>query len=714
MKILPNINGDIMERLEKLTLLKGEYKKFRERQGIKCTRNYYMATSYKAHVTDPVVVARAWAVSNLFTGFNKVIFENDTVAGCHLGLWVPEPQYPSDDEWGDNWIVNNHGVMTFEHNFDHFCPDYRTLVKEGIPGLLSRIEASKKIHKEDAGKMDFLNSQEITILGFSKMILQYGKVAEAMGKTEIAATCKNVAINKPETFREALQLVFLTHTAFTVEGRYAMALGRMDQYLYSFYRNDKAKGIITDEDVLELLTGAFIKLQDDVVNIVIGGYTRSGEGGVNELSYLILRAVKECNVPGPNLSARIYKDIPDEFLDACLKVIGTCLGYPALMNDEINIPALLKYGYSPEDCRDYAMVGCIENFISGKQPPWSDGRFNSPRYLEYALNEGRDMRDGRLLGIQTKPVTELKSMEDVLEAFKVQLRHGAAFYVRSFNNENGRFNRNMYAQPFLSCFCQNCIGRGMDINNGGAIYPQAHGVCCMGIGTTSDSLAAIEKLVFIDKVTDLETIRNALVNNFEDYEELRDKMLAAPKYGNNEDLPDKYACMFVNMHHEIFSEFKIHDGGNFYLAMAANVTNIPAGKELGATPDGRKAGEPVSDAASPMHGRDKKGPTAALLSVSKPDYTKVACGTVLNQKYSPVIFSDENISKLRSLVKVYFAKGGQEIQINAVSKEMLKDAMEHPENYDDLVVRVSGFSAFYTSLDMEVQEDILKRTEHDG
>ncbi len=703
-----------MRRLEKLSALKAEYKILKDRKGVKCTRNYFLADSYRAHANEPVEIARAWAVSDLFTGYKKLILENDTVAGCSRGLYVPQSEFSLEDEWRDAQVVNNYGNLAFEHNFDHFCPDYRTLVKEGIPGLLSRIAKAREVHQNQKDRLTFLDAMEITLVGFGKMILQYAQAAEAMGKTEMATACRNVATNPPKSFREALQLVFLTHTAFVVEGRYAMALGRMDQYLYSFYRQDIDRGVITEEQVLKLLTGCFIKLQDDVVNIAIGGYTPEGNGGVNRLSYLILQAVKECNVPGPNLSARLYKDIPDEFIDACLKVIGTGLGYPALMNDEINIPALSKYGYSLEDCRDYAMVGCIENFISGKQPPWSDGRFNSPKYLEYALNQGKDMRDKRQFGVVTKAVNEFKSMEDVIEAFRIQLQWGGALYERSFNNENGRFNRSRYVQPFLSCFCQDCIGRGLDINNGGALYPQAHGVCCMGIGTTADSLAAIDKLVFIDKVTDLETIRDALINNFEGYEDLREQMLNVPKYGNNEQLPDKYACLFVDMHHEIFSRFKIHDEGNFYLAMAANVTNIPAGKELGATPDGRKAGEPVSDAASPMHGRDKKGPTAALLSVSKPDYTKVACGTVLNQKYSPSAFSDENISKLRALVKVYFAKGGQEIQINAVSRKILKDAMEHPENYGDLVVRVSGFSAFYTTLDREVQEDILKRTEHEG
>ncbi len=218
--------------------------------------------------------------------------------------------------------------------------------------------------------------------------------------------------------------------------------------------------------------------------------------------------------------------------------------------------------------------------------------------------------------------------------------------------------------------------------------------------------------MFNEKYLSLGELRDALIKNFEGCEELRARLLAAPKYGNDDDFADKYAVLFVRLHEEIFSRYRTFDGGYYYIAIASNVQNIPAGREIAATPDGRLSREPVSDAASPMRGMDMSGPTSALLSVSKPDYTLVACGTVLNQKYPPEMFAtEENIARLRSLITAYFRRGGQEIQINSVSRDILTDAMENPENWKNLVVRVSGFSAFYTRLDSAVQHDILMRTE---
>ena len=291
---------------------------------------------------------------------------------------------------------------------------------------------------------------------------------------------------------------------------------------------------------------------------------------------------------------------------------------------------------------------------------------------------------------------------------------GASEYMARFRNENDRYNKINYAQPFLSCFCRCCIERGLDINDGGALYPSVHGAGCMGIATVADSLAAIEDVVFNKKEVSLSTLRDALIADFKGYEELQAKLLKAPEYGNNDDFVDKYAVWYVEIHDEIFSKYCTRDGGPIYIAIASNISNIPAGREIAATPDGRNSRQPISDAASPMRGMDKNGPTAVVQSVSKPDYTKVSCGTVLNQKYSPSMFSNpENRKKLRELIKVYFRKGGQEIQINSVSRDVLIDAMEHPENYKNLVVRVSGFSAYYTCLDRSVQNDILERTEHE-
>ena len=495
-----------------------------------------------------------------------------------------------------------------------------------------------------------------------------------------------------------------------------MAFGRMDQFLYPYYRRDVDRGILTRETALELLSCTLYKIadvgRDDVCNIVIGGVLADGTGGVNELSYVLLDAVKSCAIPGPNLSARIYKDVPDEFLDACLGVIGTGIGYPALMNDEINIPALARHGYDLADCRDYCMVGCIENFIPGKQPPWSDGRYNSPKYLELALNDGKCLQTGFQMGLHTGDAEGITSMDDFLARLHEQMAAGAAEYMAFFRNANARYNRDNYCQPFLSCFCDCCIERGQDINDGGTKYPSVHGAGCMGIATMADSLAAMERVVFEKKLITPAELRDALAADFQGYEELHQTLLQAPKYGNNDDFVDKYAVWYVEEHAKLFDRYRTPDGGAIYTAIASNTSNISAGREVAATADGRRNGEPLSDAASPMHGMDREGPTSVVLSTTKPDYTLVSCGTVINQKYSPSMFSNpEKRSKLRALIRVYFAKGGQEMQINSVSRAILLDAMENPEQYRSLVVRVSGFSAFYTSLKRSVQEDILKRTE---
>jgi formate C-acetyltransferase len=304
-------------------------------------------------------------------------------------------------------------------------------------------------------------------------------------------------------------------------------------------------------------------------------------------------------------------------------------------------------------------------------------------------------------------------MDEFMAAFEKQLELGVNEYIFNFNCGNDHINQKFFAEPFLSCFCYDCIGRGLDINGGGSLYPSVHGAAVMGIGTVSDSLAAIEKVVFTDREATLTQLRDAMNANFEGYEELRKKLLSAPKYGNNDNFVDKYAVWFIDYLGSLFEKKKTRDGGGIYIAAAANISNIHAGRSINATPDGRLRGEPLSDAASPAYGRDTRGATSTVNSVSKPDYTKVACGSVVNQKFSPSMFTPEKRKKLMALIKTYFKKGGQELQINATSREILLDAMEHPEKYQNLVVRVSGFSAFYVTLEKDVQLDILNRTQQE-
>ena len=691
--------------------------------GVFCP-DYFREVGYRAGTHTSPVGRRADGIYTLLSEPTPHIYQNDLIVGSQRPLFaeLTEQQIAHAKEG-----VSAYPERWFGTNKDHFAPDFATVLRVGIVGLLKQIQESEQSHTRDAEALDFLEAMRHTLHALQARLLSHAKQARALMGTEgyddarlafVAQNCEQVALGVPESFADGLQLVWMIHSCFLYEGRYAMALGRIDQYLYDLYARDVERDAIDRERATELLENALVKIcehhschgYDDVVNICIGGVDADGKDAVNELSYCVLYAVRNINMPGPNLSARISPDTPDQFLDECLKVIGTGLGYPALMNDTVNMAALRRYGYDEVDIRNYCMVGCIENFITGMQPPWSDGRFDTPRFLEYVLFDGQGYDQGRK-GLKTAPLSEIATMEQFMKCLEQQIDAGVKEYVNGFLAYNTVADPQNYTSPFLSCFCKCCIDRARDLNMGGSVYPSVHGAALMGVGTMSDSLAAIEKVVFIDQAATLSELTDALKANFEGYEKLHERLLAAPKYGNNDEFVDKYAVWFTSYLSDQFDLYRTPDGGGIYTAMAANTSNIWAGMQIGATPDGRRAGEPLSDAASPTYGRDRKGATSTLQSVSKPDYSRCACGTVVNQKYSPAMFADGKREKLAALIRVYFAKGGQEIQINATSAEVLRDAMEHPEQYASLVVRVSGFSAFYVTLSKEVQEDILRRTQ---
>ena len=686
--------------------------------------DHFRVLGYTESSAQAPVRRRADGIAALFTRPTPQIYRNDLIAGSirPLFLSVSEERKHEIDQ-----VMAHFPERDFLTNKDHYSPDYETVLTVGIDGLLRKIADSRITHAGVAEAQDTLDGMATTLQALQRKLLDYADKAQAlMGRTgydderllAIRDNCRAVAHDAPQSFAQGLQLVWMIHVCFLHERRYAMALGRLDQYLYPLYRHDVETGMLTEDDATALLENVFVKIcerrfyrdGDDVVNICIGGVDANGNNAVNPLSYRILEAVRDVRFPGPNLSARIAPDTPDAFLDACLKVIGTGLGYPALMNDTVNMAALRRYGYAEADVRNYSMVGCIENFITGMQPPWSDGRFDTPRFLEYLLLDGEGFDKSRK-GLKPPPLDSIHSMDELMTALEQLLLRGVSEYMQTFRERNTVTAPDGAPSPFLSCFCHDCIARGQDINLGGAKSPSVHGAALMGVGTMSDALAAIEQTVFIDKTATLAEIAAAMRCNFKGYEALRAQLLAAPKYGNDHPLPDKYAVWFTSFLADAFDKYRTPDGGGVYIAMAANVSNIHAGRLIGATPDGRLAGEPLSDAASPTYGRDTAGVTSTLLSLAKPDYTRCACGTVVNQKFFPDIFEDDKRDRLLSLVRVYFAQGGQELQINATSTETLRDAMAHPEQHASLVVRVSGFSALFVTLDKAVQEDILRRTQ---
>ena len=685
--------------------------------------NYFKGRGYKSDLSAPIPIARANAFAELLTKPEAFVYDSDLIAGSLRGVLlnagedVPREEF---DYYGR--YPGIYGEKGFPHQADHYAPRYSILLERGVGGILEDIAASKERYAGDEKKQIFLEACRIEMEAFAALIRRYADSADEKGNAELRDTLLSVVSDPPASFRAALQLVWLSHTVFNEQGLYAMALGRIDQYLYPFYKADIDAGVIDDGTATELIASAFIKIGekraffggDDVVNICIGGHRPDGSNGVTGLTYDVLRAVGRCNIPGPNLSARISLDDPKDFLPECLKVIGTGLGYPALMNDEVNVCGMARLGYDMRDARDFCMVGCIENLVMGRQEPWNDGRFDTPKYLEYTLNRGVDILKGEKNGIDVGDFAagDFPDMDSFMAAYERQLRDGVGDYAVRVMNEEKRYNPANYVNPFMSCLTSDCVARGLDVCDGGAVYPGNHGAATMGVGTVADSLAAIEKCVYTDKTVSPKKLLDALKADFEGYEDVRKLLLDAPKYVNNDDLADKYAVWFVDFLAAEFDKYRLPNGGRFVTLCAANTSNIWAGANTAATPDGRKAREPLSDAGSPTYGRDRKGVTQTVLSLVKPDYTKVSGGSVVNQKFTPTVFREENLPALAALIKVYFSKGGQEMQINSVSRDTLKDAMEHPERYESLVVRVSGFSAYFTRLDRSVQSDILERTEH--
>jgi len=706
-----------------LDLLKKDINEFTDTKYFR-TADYYQYLGYREHYLDSPVIAKAHSIAALFTGYPKNVYKNDLVLGSICGIYSKNRDEFSEAKLKHaSEIVANYGKNTFRTNADHYAADFETILNVGIDGLFAMLDHSKTVHREEPERVEFIEAMEITLRGFSKMAEQYADAAEAVGNTEAAAVCRRIAHSKPESFREAIQIMWLMHIAFLCEGRGAMAFGRMDQYLYPFYEKDIESGNITREDALELVQCTLYKIHEsyiygnsrgsDTVNIAIGGVKRDGSDAVNALTYVILEAVRNCNIPGPNLSARVSVKNPDEFLLACIDVIGTGIGYPALMNDEINVKCLERYGYDIEDCRDYCMVGCIENFLQGKQPPWSDGGLNPMKTLVLTLHNGVSPMTGVLEGIESGDVSTFETMDDFIAAFEKQTQFLYAESTAMLNNDIDRFNTRRYTQPFLSIFCRCCIERGLDVREGGALYKSAHGLSGAHVATFADSLYAIEEMVFNRKAITFAELKKALDADFVGYEELQRVLLELPKYGNDIPEVDKYAKLYIDVLDRAVYGKRTRDGGWFYISSAGNTWNIARGAELGATPDGRNAGKPIAETTAPMHGFDRSGQLAVLKSVTNIDFTKTATGAVLNQKYSPEMFkNEENKQRLCALLRTYFALGGQEMQINSISKELLSEAMDNPDGYRTLVTRVAGFSAYYTTLSRAVQNDILERTEY--
>ena len=591
---------------------------------------------------------------------------------------------------------------------------------------------------------------------------------------EIASNCRRVPRFGARSFYEACQSFWFVQMLIQTEGSgHSISPGRFDMYMYPYFKKDYEEGKITLEFAQELVDNLWLKLNDlnkvrDAVsaegfagyslfqNLIVGGQTKDGRDSTNELSFICLNATLHVMLPQPSISIRVWNGSPEELLIMAAHVTRTGVGLPAYYNDEVIIPAMLSRGVSMEDARNYCIIGCVEPQAPGKTDGWHDAAFfNMLRPLELVFSNGKS--NGEQISVKTGEIEELDTYEKFFNAYSAQMEYMIKLMVNS-DNAIDKAHARRTPLPFLSSMVEDCIGRGKSVQEGGAVYnftgPQGFGIANM-----ADALYAVKTLVYDEKKYTLKEVKNALEKNFSGevnkvnsealtveiarelenknvqlneeiikeiyksvkeqagsgnprYQMLLEDIKALPKFGNDDDSVDVFARDAAYTYTRPLEKYKNPRGGMYQAGLYPVSANVPLGAQTGATPDGRLAYTPIADGVSPCAGRDIKGPTAAANSVAKIDHGIASNGTLFNMKFHPsALKGDEGLYNFVYLIRGYFDRKGMHVQFNVVSREILRDAQKHPENYKNLVVRVAGYSALFTTLSRSLQDDIINRTE---
>lgn len=646
--------------------------------------------------------------------------------------------------------ILKYGVFTNE-NFSmsgpgHMIPGYEYIMHKGLINI--KKECENYIEELELGDEDYEDKYHlykacsIVCDALIKWAERYAQEAKKMAEEEdnerrkkellrISKTCSHVPVKPARNFWEALQCIYFLQVAIQIEANgLAIALGRLDQILYPYYKKDIEERRMTKEDILELIQCFFLKISEiDKVysnaatrflqgpaqgqTVTLGGYTREGRDDINELSYLFVEADRGIRLIQPDLAIRVTRNTPDDFLrEVCIN-IRDGLTKPKVFNDELIIQSNLNLGMSLKDARDWGALGCSESVVCGNQNSWGNsGLICLSKCLELALNDGKCMLTGMQMGPHTGKSNEFKTFEEVLAAFKKQIKYFVQ-YLALYDNIIDNVHIQVAPLPLHSILTRDCLKTGIEFNKGGAKY---NTTSPLGVGpiTTGDSLAAIKKIVFEEKLITMKELNKILINNFEGKENIRQMLLnRAPKFGNDEDIADDLCNEVLNIYCDELAKYKNARGGPFIAGLYYLSANIPFGLCTAATPDGRKARAALNDGGiSPSQGRDRKGVTAVAKSVGKLDLVRVYHGAILNQKFHPSLLKGEDKLRLfMQYIRTFMDLGGWHVQFNVVTTDILRDAQNNPENYRDLVIRVAGYSAFFNDLESELQEDIIKRTE---
>lgn len=550
---------------------------------------------------------------------------------------------------------------------------------------------------------------------------------------QIATVCRRVPAHKPETFREAIQMYWFVHlgTITELNGWDAMNPGHFDQHLAPFYQREIANESLSRDAARELLSCFWIKVNNhpappkvgitaresgtynDFTNINIGGLDGNGRDAVSEVSYIMLEIVEELHILQPGNSVHISSKTPNRFLNAACKVIRQGHGYPSIFNPDVYVTEMLRQGKSLADAREGGCSGCIEVGAFGKEAFLLTGYLNVPKILEVTLNCGIDPVTGKRAGITTGDPRGFKSFDELYAAFVEQLNFIVDTKIRVSNYIDRMFAKYAPA-PFLSVVIEDCISKGRDYYDGGPRYNTNY-IQCTGLGTTTDSLAALKTHVFEKQSFDMDRILNAMANNFEGDEFLRQTILnKTPFFGNDDDFADDIALqVYADLFAAIDGKPNVK-GDVFHLNMLSTTCHIYFGKVMGATPNGRLAGKSISDGTSPSHGADTHGPSAVIRSLTKLDHS-LSGGTLLNQRFLPSLLKrEEDVVRLGQLVRSYFTLGGHHIQFNVVDTATLKAAQATPEDYRDLLVRMAGYSDYFNDMNADLQQEVIERTENES
>ncbi len=548
---------------------------------------------------------------------------------------------------------------------------------------------------------------------------------------KIAAVCDWVPAHAPRDFWEALQYYWFVHVGVTTEYNTwdSFNPGRLDQNLYPFYKKGLEEGTLTRDLARELLEAFWVKFNNqpappkvgvtaeesgtytDFALINVGGLKPDGSDGANELSYLILDVIEEMRLLQPSSMVQVSAKNPDSLLLRALKIIRTGFGQPSIFNTDAIVQELMRQGKAVEDARKGGSSGCVEAGAFGREAYILTGYFNMPKVLEITLNNGVDPRTGKKIGLETGDLRNFGSFEELMSAFEKQMKHFIDIKIRG-NNVVEKLFATYLPSPFLSLFIDDCVAKGKDYHNGGARYNTRY-IQGVGLGTITDMLTSLKYNVFDQKIVTMDEMLQALSQNFKGYERLRDHLLnKTPKFGNDDDYADEQARRVFDLYFNLIDNRPTVCGGKYRINLLPTTVHVYFGKVTGATPDGRLAGEPVSEGISPVQGMDRKGPTAVIKSEGKLDHIKTG-GTLLNQKFTPQLLADdEGLEKLKDLIRSYFKLMGHHIQFNVVTAETLRDAQKHPEKYRDLIVRVAGYSDYFVDCAKELQDEIIRRTEH--